>query len=505
MGWTEASVGIFSRRALRALPLLAAVVCGLCAPSWAAKIYPSAGTTSAAFLKLGVGARAVAMGGAFTGVPGDPFAIYWNPAGLAYAGPDKNLGFFHNEYFEGLGQEFLSYTSPARTGAWGLGLNYFYTSKDLERRSGLNEADPLNPISPSEGKFGAYDLALSAGYGRAYGGGLALGAALKLIRQSIDDESGASAALDLGALRSFKWRGGDYTAGLSVQNLGPGIKFVDKSFDLPLTFKAGLSRRLDARGALLALEAAKPVDNYPSFILGVEYPLTGRLALRSGYRYRLHGNELGAWSGFSAGAGVAFDRLTFDYAFTPFGVLGNSHRFSINLRFGSPAAPAAPGAAPGDAAAPAPEGYANFPFAVSARLLSMSARGAKYDVRAVSEDCGLASLAFKAQVAGEAPAVITVAEGVPAGLLLAGFPEGVLPLKVWQPGALPGNVHGDLKFEFKVPRSVSAAGRPVFMFRNGDKWEEVPSAPAGEAGEFYLFSAAARQSGQYALGLKTGQ
>lgn len=484
--------------------LAAALLLCLCAgPAAGAKLYPSAGTTSAAFLKLGAGARGAGMAGAFSGVPGDPFSIYWNPAGLAYQGPDKGLAFFHNEYFQGLGQEFLAYNVPTARGGWGLGLNYFYTAKDLERRSGLNEADPLNPISPSEGKFGAYDLAFSAGYGFRAGDRTALGGALKFIRQSIDDETGAAPALDLGALRSFSWRGGEYTAGLAVLNLGPGIKFVSKTYPLPLTFKAGLSRRLDEAGALVSLELQKAVDNYPSVALGVEYPLTGRLTLRSGYRYRQHGNELGAWSGFSAGAGVAFDRLTFDYAFTPFGVLGNSHRFSINLRFGEVKAAELKRAV--SPPPPAPAGYRSFSFSVTPRALTISPRGVRYEIRAASPDCGISSVTFRAMLRGEAPAELAMAEGAVTGELLAGFPPGVLPLKTWRSGALPGNVQGDLYFQLKLPKSAAGAGRPAFFYRSGAVWAESALAAAGEDAENLFFTVSAPFSADYALGLKVGE
>lgn len=470
-------------------------------PSYAAKIYPSAGTTSAAFLKLGVGARAVAMGGAFTAVAGDPYAIYWNPAGLAYLEDEKNLSFFHNEYFQGLGQEFLSYTVPSgRGGAFGLGLNYFYSAKDLERRSGLYEDDPLSPISPVEGKFGAYDLAFSAAYGRELRRDLALGGTVKIVRQSIDKESGSAPALDLGLLHNFTRNGSVYTAGFAVQNIGPGIKLVSKSYALPLTFKAGLSRRLSDAGGLLSFEADKPVDNYPSFILGVEYPLTGRMALRSGYRYRLHGNELGAWSGFSAGAGVAFDRLTFDYAFTPFGVLGNSHRFSINMRFGGAEAEVKKAAY----VPPSVEGYTNFVFSTFPRALTISPRGIKYEIKAFSPDCGLSSITFRTMLRGEASAEFAVGEG-PIGVeLLYGLPEGVLPLKVWRPVSLPGNVQGDLYFVFKVPKSSAGAAGAVFLYRADNKWKEAPAAQSGENGEYYFFSAGGPYSTHYALGLRTG-
>ena len=42
------------------------------------------GTTGAAFLEIGIGARAEAMGGAYSGEAGRVEMIYWNPAGLAF-------------------------------------------------------------------------------------------------------------------------------------------------------------------------------------------------------------------------------------------------------------------------------------------------------------------------------------------------------------------------------------------------------------------------------------
>ena len=41
------------------------------------------GTTSAQFLKIGIGARAIGMGGAFNSIADDISSIYWNPAGLS--------------------------------------------------------------------------------------------------------------------------------------------------------------------------------------------------------------------------------------------------------------------------------------------------------------------------------------------------------------------------------------------------------------------------------------
>ncbi len=476
-------------------------------PARAAKIYPSAGSTAASFLKLEVGARAVAMGGAFTGVPGDPYAIYWNPAALAYLEKEKNLSLFHNEYFQGLGQEFLLYTAPAaggkflgvpgpKAGVWGFALNYFYVPDDLERRSGLNEGDPENPISPSEGEFGAYDLAASAAYGRRLSGGLSAGAAFKVIRQSIDDYSAGSVALDLGLLREYSWRGHPVAAGFSVQNLGPGIKFTDRRYGLPLVLRAGLSGRLQDSGALLALDVEKPVDNYPALAVGAEFPLTQRLALRSGYKYRMYGNEEGDWAGFSAGAGVFFDRAVFDYAFTPFGELGNAHRFSISVKFGQPSA-AKPVPAP---AAPLPGGIP-LVYSVTARAMGMSPRGVKYDLAAAAEGPGLCAFSFRTLLRDPPPAVLTFVGGelTPA---LPALPSGVRPLRVWQSAGFPGGLLGPVKLNFRLEAASVPSEKLALFYGDGRDWKVLEPVFERAEGEFNLFSVEAPNAGYYAAGVK---
>ena len=58
------------------------------------------------FLKLGVGARALGMGGAFAGLADDASAAYWNPAGLAYLKTNQFMP-THSEEFGGiLGYDF---------------------------------------------------------------------------------------------------------------------------------------------------------------------------------------------------------------------------------------------------------------------------------------------------------------------------------------------------------------------------------------------------------------
>ena len=54
------------------------------------------------FLKIGVGARASAMGNAMTGIVNDVTSGYWNPAGLSLSSPNPELALMHSEYFAGI-------------------------------------------------------------------------------------------------------------------------------------------------------------------------------------------------------------------------------------------------------------------------------------------------------------------------------------------------------------------------------------------------------------------
>src|SRR5437773_9002924 len=56
----------------------------------AAQIFEKVGTFDGQFLKIGVGARAAGMGGAFVGVADDATALYWNAAGIARIDPEKS-------------------------------------------------------------------------------------------------------------------------------------------------------------------------------------------------------------------------------------------------------------------------------------------------------------------------------------------------------------------------------------------------------------------------------
>ena len=76
-----------------------------------AQLFPTlggqrAGISTVQFLKIGVGARASAMGEAFVSVANDASALYWNPAGVVQA-KQNQLIISHNNWVADINHEFI--------------------------------------------------------------------------------------------------------------------------------------------------------------------------------------------------------------------------------------------------------------------------------------------------------------------------------------------------------------------------------------------------------------
>src|SRR5690242_8953689 len=90
-----------------------------------AAAFGQAGQSGLAFLKLGVGGRALGMGEASAATALDPSAAFYNPAALAI--PDHpQILIMHKEWIEGVSSEYLS--AAVGAGALHLGLSINATS-----------------------------------------------------------------------------------------------------------------------------------------------------------------------------------------------------------------------------------------------------------------------------------------------------------------------------------------------------------------------------------------
>lgn len=193
-----------------------------------------------------------------------------------------------------------------------------------------------NTLGTAVGSFTPNDFAVSFGYGRKLGRVLA-GGAVKIIRSSIADASGTSAAVDAGVQVLDVTEAGDgaVDAGASISNLGPPIKVGSAASPLPFTGRAGFLWHTSPYVNSM-LDVVCPVDESPYAALGIEAVLkqpSWAGALRVGYSSSRSSQQIDGLSGITAGAGLDFQRFRLDYAWAPFGDLGATNLVSVAFRF----------------------------------------------------------------------------------------------------------------------------------------------------------------------------
>ncbi len=267
------------------------------------------GTTGASFLKIGVGARAAAMGDAFTVIVDDSTSLYWNPAGLAKI-EKRQLSATYNMWFAGINQGYLGMGFPiSRRGVAAGGVNYV----DMGDFDGRDEAG--NPT----GTFTASALNYHLGYANRVGEKLMWGISAGLVQDTIADDIKSTYAANFGLLFQSSE---SLSLGLALQNIG-GQLAGD-----PLPFVAKIGMALTWEPLVLVLDIAKPTDNDTYFCAGIEWWVWDGLALRAGYKTN---QDIG--EGLTAGLGFDKGKIRFDYAYVPYGELGNTHKVSLGMSF----------------------------------------------------------------------------------------------------------------------------------------------------------------------------
>lgn len=267
---------------------------------------------SAAFLKLGVGARSIGLGGAYTALADDVSAIAWNPAGLAGLSK-REIGAMHSE-FPSSRHNWLGFAQPLRYGTLGIGASHLAQGSV----SGRDET------GRATGDYSASDTAISLSYG-ARVGILGLGATVKSVRSSVADQSQQVLGFDAGAAYAL----GRAKLGFSAQNMGHS--------SLPLALSGGAAYGLPFGLTASADLRYRPRSGQKELSLGTEYAVIPSLSVRGGYASSHGGlsNLRGSsdLTGFATGFGLKVLGYSLDYAVTPFAELGAAHRVSLGARF----------------------------------------------------------------------------------------------------------------------------------------------------------------------------
>ena len=275
---------------------------------------------TASFLNVGVGARGLGMGGAYTALADDADAIYWNPAGLAqvakheFQASDSELALNTREGF-------FSYAQTASIGTFAAGVTYL-------NEGALDGRDAQG--HPTTG-FSAADAAVAGAFARKTDL-VDLGASVKFIQSHIGSAQATTFGVDLGARKQL----GHVVLGAAIRNLGPGMKFDSETDDLPMRLALGLAYKCAGGHALTAEFTNAPRAGGVDVGFGGEYQAIKDVFLRAGYTTQTAiagGSSFDAARGLTLGVGFRSSRWTIDYAAVPMGELGSTHRFTLGARW----------------------------------------------------------------------------------------------------------------------------------------------------------------------------
>ncbi len=320
--------------------------------------FSKVGAAGAQFLKIGVGARATGMAGAFTAIANDPTALYWNVAGISDI---SNLAVAANytQWFGGFSHSFAAGVVP-------LGKTYRAGLSFISFNSGNI---PITTIDADKGTRGSYsvgDFAIAGSFGGYITQQFAFGATLRYNASTFGTLLSDGISFDLGTLYRSGYKGMSF--GFSIQNLGgmqnytgqdlnTSIKIVDalnsskvqtqmltNPYNIPLTFRAG--------AAFDIMSIINDVDNTPDnaddkltaavdfvtlsdtpeqLAFGAEYTFMNLLLVRGGYRF--------GQDSFGLAGGVGFQYLSgdfngqIDYSINPVKNIGLVNRIGLSMKF----------------------------------------------------------------------------------------------------------------------------------------------------------------------------
>ncbi|MCL5992331.1 MAG: PorV/PorQ family protein, partial [Bacteroidetes bacterium] len=307
--------------------------------------YVKVGAAGAQFLKIGIGARANAMGGAYSAVCNDLTSMYWNPAGLADI---KAIGanFSYTQWFAGFGLNYGAIALP-------IGENFttaFYALSFSSDRIKLTTMDQQNGL----GSYTWSDIAVGATLAGYLTDQFSFGFTFKYIQTAFTGLNASGIAFDIGTMYNTGIQG--IKLGFSINNLGTEQKFsgqdlqttkklieqayaspidaqyLANSYTIPLAFRAGATTDIisDEDNRLLAeIDFIAMSDVSEQFALGAEYTWNNLLSIRGGY---LIGQDQ---LGLSGGVGVNYIGGGFkgqiDYSINPTRNFGLVNRISIGM------------------------------------------------------------------------------------------------------------------------------------------------------------------------------
>ena len=293
-------------------------------------------------LELPVGARAVALGGAFWTSGADAGAIFHHPSLLAGA----SFGATYQRFrAPSASAGAVSFLSAAGSGEWlggvaGVGVAFV----EHGARGDAHGAWPGAAAEPGSGaEAAASAYVASVGFARELAG-FTVGGAAKVVGLRVGAAKGSTGAVDLGASREV----GAATVALTLQNVGPDLQMGgEDGRTAPLAARVvvgiGAGRTpvgpLDVGGAVQAVRTGGGEVAAGGGVEVAWWPVLRRVFVARAGLARVPDQVHGAFHEISLGGGFEGDRIRLDYAYRRHGPREDgrapatvSHTFGISFR-----------------------------------------------------------------------------------------------------------------------------------------------------------------------------
>jgi hypothetical protein len=205
------------------------------------------------------------------------------------------------------------------------------------------------------GTFSPSAFAFGIAYARELSDKFAVGGGIRYVKQKLgssvidldpnsadgylwEDNSKSAVAFDFGILYRTGFKSLNF--GMSVKNFSTELKYKRETFQLPLTFRIGLS--MDAmdlinvdksmHSLLVSVDASHPRDFSEQIFAGAEYTFIQTFSIRAGFVSP--SDESHFTAGFGVKRNLSGVNLGIDYAYQPFGERFDAvHRFTFNFSF----------------------------------------------------------------------------------------------------------------------------------------------------------------------------
>jgi opacity protein-like surface antigen len=313
------------------------------------------GTTAGQFLKIGVGARPLAMGGTYTGISDDIYAVYYNPAGIAINRGNGQVAFNHTQWLADIDYDFAAASINIES----------FGSLFISVTSMRMPEEKVRTFEYPEGNgqfWDASSVSFGAGFAKSLTDRFSIGFHAKYIQESIWSSTASGFALDVGTYYITPFN--DLVIGASISNFGTKMELDGRdiqlnydpdnnsssgpnnipaqydmeAYDLPLTFRIGFSMDVIKTRYIrikTAFDATHPNDNTEYLNTGIEFAYDELFFLRGGYKSIFLANSEQT---FTLGAGLNYEvsselYIKINYAYGDYGRLKNIQYFDISLVF----------------------------------------------------------------------------------------------------------------------------------------------------------------------------